>query len=285
MRNRRSLASIVAVALLTPLAARAAPARWTLASQSTFTHFAYVAAFQDEQNGVTGGMGGLMFYTRDGGKTWTQGQNQSNCRWNLDARPGSAFSVGNRGDVRFSADDGATWTAVAQFNAARSISFLDAKRGFVSDEFTLGLTGDGGRSWTKLDRPRKAGSVAAVSLAERGQALELRFVDEAGAIWLSTDGGAKWARSVSPLKHPVVSTADGPRAAMRFHGAEGVLAAVLDEEAGERAHVFRTRDGGRTWEEEVVPDLPPGAPNLSWDGKLLVMFTMLDRTVRVYRAE
>ncbi len=284
-RRRCAALAFAAFVSLAPPSARAAPARWTLATEATFSHMATIAAFRDEQNGITGGMGGVMFFTHDGGKTWTQGQNESNCRWNLDMRPGSAFSVGNRGNVRFSADDGATWTPGAQLVAAQAVSFLDARRGAAADPYSLGLTADGGQCWTKLDRPAQAADIFAVSLSERDGAEELRVLDAQGAIWLSADGGKKWTQAATPVKGSIVSSADAPRAAMRFQGAEGIVAVILDEKGGERGHVFRTRDGGRTWSEEEVAGLVPGALNLSWDGRLLVVLQTVERKVRVYRAE
>jgi photosystem II stability/assembly factor-like uncharacterized protein len=283
-----SLPGVLALALTLagPLAARAAPPRWTLLAESTVTHKASVAAFVDEKNGMTAGYAGTMYFTHDGGKSWSPAMNASACRFGLEARPGAAFTVGNAGNVRASADGGEHWTVLAQFGRsepghARFLSFVDAKRGLVASPEDLGLTADGGNTWTRVAAPPRAGMVAAVSLSEEGGALLLRVLDENGALWLSGDAGKTWAQAASPLTSPVFESMTTPWAAMRFTGAEGVLAAFVDEKSGPRGRVFRTRDGGKTWAEEQVQELKTGTPTFSYDGKLLVTFDTT--TVHVYR--
>jgi len=279
-----------ALALGAPRGAAAAVPTWKLVAEAPIAHKASVAAFVDEEDGVTAGYAGAMYVTHDGGKTWTPGVNASACRFGLEARPGAAWSVGNAGDVRTSRDGGAHWTALGRFGRsepghARFLSFLDARRGLVASPAELGLTADGGETWTKLSPPADAGVIAAVSLAEEAGRPRLRVLDEDGAVWLSQDGGKSWARAPSPLKKPVMESMSTPWAALRFGGAEGVLAVFVDD-GGPKGRVYRTRDGGKTWAEDAIEGgagLKVGAPNLSWDGKVLVTFD--GQKVRVYRVE
>ncbi len=269
-----------------PRAAAAAPA-WRLASEAPIAHKASVAAFVTEEEGFTAGYAGATYVTHDGGKTWAPAVNSSACRFGLEARPGAAWSAGNHGHVRGSKDGGAHWTALAGFGGplpghARFLSFLDAKRGVIATSATVGMTADGGETWTKLTPPPEAVSIAAVSLAEEGGALRLRVLDENGDLWLSRDAGTSWAQAPSPLRRPVVESMTTPWAALRFAGAEGVLVAFLDEGLPE-GHVYRTRDGGKTWTEDVAEGLAVGTPNLSWDAKVLVTFD--GQKAHVYRVE
>lgn len=285
MTTRLSGLLFLTFALATPRGAAAAPT-WKLAADAPITHKASVAAFVDEKNGMTAGYAGTMYFTSDGGKTWAPGTNASACRFGLEALPGAAFSAGNAGEVRASVDGGAHWTALGNFGRqepghARFLSFLDAKRGLIASPSDLGLTADGGATWTKLAAPPEAGVIAAVSISEEGGALRLRVLDENGELWLSVDGGKTWGKAASPLRKPVMESMSTPWASLRFHGPEGVLAAFVDD-GGPKGRLYRTRDGGKTWNEEDVEGLKVGTPNLSWDGKVLVTFDYV--AVHVYRA-
>ncbi len=115
----------------------------------------------------------------------------------------------------------------------------------------------------------------------------------AGALWRSDDGGRTWAAAPSPLTRRVLGADEavrqmprGPMAALRFAGAEGVLAATLDDDATLAGHVYRTRDGGATWVEEQLSAPFHGAVvTLSLDGKILSALDTGAATLRVYRAE
>ena len=290
MTQKRSGLSILfaaSLALAAPRGAAAAVPTWRLVAEAPVAHRASVAAFVDEQHGMTAGYAGATYFTRDGGQTWTPGANASACRFGLEARPGVAWSAGNQGHVRASTDGGARWAALASFGRtepghARFLSFVDARRGLIATAYDLAITTDGGETWTKLAPPQEDVPIAAVSLAEEAGALRLRVLDEDGALWRSTDGGASWAKAASPLRKPVMESLTTPWAALRFNGPEGVLAAFVDD-GGPKGGVYRTRDGGKTWTEDAIEQLAVGTPNLSWDGRVLVTFD--GRAVRVYRAE
>jgi photosystem II stability/assembly factor-like uncharacterized protein len=287
--NHAALVAALALTQATPLTARVAAPQWRLTREIPVSHKATVVAFEDDQHGITAGYAGTVFYTEDGGKTWQPGANRSMCRFGLDAIPGLAVTSGNGGDVRFSTDRGASWTSAASFgrgepNHVRYVSFVDASRGLLAGPDDLGLTTDGGRTWVKLAAPVKAGMNAGVSLADAGGPLVIRLLDDGGALWRSDDGGKTWAAAKSPLGRAVFESISVPYAAIRFTGEEGVVAAIADEGGVPKGHVYRTRDGGKTWAEELVAaGLPPSAVTLSADGKQLTSFDT--RTIRLYRAD
>jgi photosystem II stability/assembly factor-like uncharacterized protein len=268
-------------------AARAGAPQWQLATESAITHKATIAFFTDEKNGLTAGYAGAMYFTHDGGKSWQPASNSSACRFGLEAVPGAAFTSGNQGHVRVSTDGGEHWTAAASFgrtepNHARFLSFADPKRGLIATPTDLALTLDGGATWTRLELPEHAGLVAALSASDEGGALRLRILDENGALHESADAGKSWSAGKSPIHDAVFGSTGAPWAAMRFHGAEGVLAAFVEEDAGVHGRMYRTHDGGKTWVEEALPQgLAAGAPAFSFDGKLLTLCN--GKTVRVYR--
>jgi len=285
--NRTLTFAILAAALAGAAQARAAGPQWRLAAESPITHRASVALFTDDRNGITAGYAGAMYVTRDGGKSWTPAMNSSACRFGLEATPGAAFTSGNQGNVRVSTDGGERWSAAASFGRtepghARFLSFADAKRGLIASLEEVALTQDGAATWAKLALPGDVGMIAAVSATEEGGALRLRVLDDRGQVFTSADAGKSWAQARGPLAGPVMESMTTPWAAMRFRGAEGVLAAFTEEEGGPTGHVYRTRDGGKSWAEEpLAAPIIPGTPAFSFDGKLLT--TCDSRVVRVYR--
>ncbi len=281
--------------LLAPVA-RAATPGWTLVSEIEVQHRVTVAAFFDERRGITGGCetpsySGVVFTTGDGGKTWSPAQvtDASSCRFGLEAlAPAAAWSSGNGGDIRASADGGRSWTRVANFGGTmpsqpRLLSFADARRGAVATPRELGVTSDGGATWARPALPAGVGRLVAVSFTAEGGGTALRILDEDGRLWTSRDGGATWAVGKSPLSSPVYDSPSGPQAALRvLPGGEGVLAAILDQDGIPAGRVYRTRDGGATWAEEAIPGgLRPSVLTLSSDASLLTSFDT--RALRVYR--
>lgn len=287
--NRTAAAFVPVLAVLGATPVQAAAPRWHLTVESPITHRASVAVFTDEKAGITAGYAGAVYVTRDAGKTWSPATNMSACRFGLEAVPGAAFTAGNQGGVRLSTDGGERWSAVASFGRtepghARFLSFADAKRGLIATPSEVAVTLDGAASWTKLTPPDKVGMVAAVSATEEGGALRLRVLDENGTLFVSADDGKTWAEAKSPLFRPVMESMTTPWASMRFRGAQGLLAAFTDDKDGPAGHVFRTKDGGKTWSEDALAaPLELGTPTFSHDGTLLT--TCDSRKVRVYRVD
>ncbi len=280
MTTRTARLLALAAVLAAPLAARAT--QWRLVREIPIKHTATVVAFTDDRNGITAGYAGAMFFTHDGGKTWTPGVNSSACRFGVEALPGAAWTAGNYGHVRVSRDGGEHWSEAASWKKAQLLSFVDAARGLIASEDALALTADAGRSWTDLAVPQRAGPIAAVSLSEEAGVLRIRLLDQNGAMWVSDDRAASWAQAQSPLHGPVFQGV-GPHAAMRFTSSgEGVLAFVPDE-IGAAGRIYRTRDGGKTWQEEAAAGVPISLLTLAGDAKLLTSFDQ--HTVRLFRAE
>lgn len=291
-------AAALGLALLAPPVARGGDAGWTLVSEVEVQHPTTVAAFFDERRGITGGCetpsySGAVFTTSDAGKTWARGQvaDASSCRFGLEAlAPAGAWSCGNGGDVRASTDGGRTWTRLADFGGTmpsqpRLLSFADARRGAIATPRELGVTSDGGSSWARPALPAGAGRVVGISLTGEGAGTVLRLVGEEGRMWSSGNAGAAWTPAASPLQAEVYDSPSGPQVALRFlPGGEGVLAAIVDQDGVPAGHVYRTRDGGKTWAEEQLPGgLKPSVITLSSDGTILASFD--SHVLRLYRRQ
>lgn len=294
MRARHLVPLLLSLAL-TPAIGRAAGPAWKLVAELQPRHRVTVAAFLDEQRGITGGCDtdvyvGAVFTTGDGGKSWAPAQvaDASSCRFGLEALPsGAAWSCGNGGDVRASSDGGRRWTRVADFGGTmpsqpRLLSFADGRRGAVATPGALGLTANGGKTWSRPALPRGAGRIAGIAVTAEGAATAVRVLDEDGKLWITRDGGAAWTAALSPLRDPVFDSSTGPQAALRIRpDGEGSLVVNVDRDGLPAAQAWRTRDGGKTWAAEVVPGLVPSVVTLSADGDLLTSFDM--HVLRLFR--
>ena len=110
------------------------PATWEIVRQLEVEHRTTVVGFHDESFGITVGYAGAVYYTVDGGETWTKANNTSACRFGLDIVVKSvAWHIGNGGQLRVSTDGGKNWEAVTDLSDKRvssSTSFIDTKTGY-----------------------------------------------------------------------------------------------------------------------------------------------------------
>lgn len=283
----------VAAALLSlaaPLSAAADPVTWHVTREMAVGEGSQVVAMLDAA-GVASGCGAPMHRSGDGGRSWSPSYNRELCGYCVELVPGLALSCVGRERMLRSTDGGVHWSPGALFSQSpaphhvRHLSFLDARRGLVATDQELGLTDDGAMSWRRPGRPPGRDGIAAVSLSEEGGRPVLRVLDEDGALWRSDDEGRSWAAAPSPVRQRVVEAVRGPAAALRFRGAEGVLAAILDEDDPPAGRVYRTRDGGKTWaEERTEPALQAAVLTLTWDGAALLALDVNAARARVFEA-
>jgi photosystem II stability/assembly factor-like uncharacterized protein len=288
-RLRTALTLTIALAL-TPGGAAAAPLTWKLVREVAVPQGTMVVAHLDDDHALATGCPAPTNRSVDGGKTWSPGYSRDMCRYGMDIVPGLVVNSGG-GTIISSRDGGIHFERTASFGEAvphhgRSLSFLDATRGVIATDEELGLTNDGTRTWQRLLPPEEAAPVAAVSMSEESGRVVLRVLDEEGALWRSDDEGRNWVKAPTPLTRHVRRAERGPMAALRFVGAEGVLAATLDDGDAMVGHVYRTTDGGKTWVEEPVSrPFQAATLTISRDGKILSALDIAGMTVKVYRAE
>jgi photosystem II stability/assembly factor-like uncharacterized protein len=281
----------------------AGSAAWHPIAIRTFEQQAIHAGFADARSGVTVGAHGMVFSTRDGGRTWEEAVNHTGGRNALELHPeGFAWHAGNV-EVRRSFDGGRTWYLAADFTGAGAdpvlhLSFADEVRGFIATRGRLGITSDGGLSWAEVRLPAEAQEVAAVWMGiapvrpgttspqmsfTRRQTVG-RLLDATGRLWVTEDGGKSWNEVASPLAGERFHVAGrAPTVALRFSSkGEGVLAAFVEEGAGWRCRVYRWAAGGTRWQEETLPLRELGSLFLSSDANLLTWKSFDRNELRVY---
>jgi photosystem II stability/assembly factor-like uncharacterized protein len=259
------------------------PAKWEMVRQLTVEQRTNVAGFHDEDFGITVGYAGVVYYTVDGGETWTRSDNTSACRFGLDILDESlAWHVGNGGNVRVSTDGGKNWEAVSDLpylGISSSISFLDAQTGWAASTEALWATSNGGQTWTDVTLPSSDLLIAAITLRTTADGYVL---DYAGNLHVTHDGGNTWVSQALELGEDKIDIISHP--ATRFFDAEnGVIVTRL---ANKGIVALRTTDGGITWtQEDVLDDLRRGEVYLylSRDGRLLTVTMPISNAFTVLR--
>jgi photosystem II stability/assembly factor-like uncharacterized protein len=131
-------------------------------------------------------------------------------------------------------------------------------------------TTDAGRTWTPIFDDQPTGSVGAVAVAPSnpdvlyvgsGEGLQRPDLSTGDGVYKSTDGGKTWAN---------VGLRDGqqiPAILIDPRDPDRVLVAVLGHPYGPNAErgVFRTTDGGKTWQKVLYKDENTGAAALAFD--------------------
>jgi photosystem II stability/assembly factor-like uncharacterized protein len=223
---------------------------WTAQSSGIDKHL-FSVDFVDAQTGVAVGDWGAVLTTADGGRTWENHALPDDIILNdvsmVDRTRG--WIAAELGTVYTTSDGGRTWTkqATGVEKTLFGVYFADAQRGWLVGIDALILrTEDGGQSWTVLNGSTEIRELEQVGFSSAYENPSLYAVQvvgdlgvavgEAGAVFLSADGGRTWARRPSPPQggpkwFRAVSLVPGTHGAIV--GAEGQHLRVVDGRIGQ----------------------------------------------------
>jgi hypothetical protein len=253
---------------------------WTVVRTAHFGQSALSVMFGDESFGVAADLSGKIYYSEDGGTTWTGTIKAGASRAALEVSEQNrrVWYIGVGGDIELSTDRGRTWQSAGPFPWTRHveyISFADDQNGWgmTTEQPDFYATADGGRNWTALPLPEGMGAPAALHLRTPDDGY---LLDVAGNLFISADGGHAWtARSLGLPEGKTIPTLNHS-AVVRFSDAmHGVIALNLIGGGEGLVRGMRTADGGATWMEEAVP-VPMGMFHLSRDGVYLTHMDLYD---------
>lgn len=171
-------------------------------------------------------------------------QAQSSLLIDITAAGKRLVSVGERGHILYSDDNGSTWTQakVPTRQLLTAVYFVDDKHGWaVGHDAQIIATTDGGQTWVKQFE----------DLSREAPLLDIWFKDAQtgfavgayGALLATTDGGANWEDISERMNNE-----DG------YH--LNAIVAVKDSGlfvVGELGVMFRSADWGQTWETVESP--------------------------------
>ncbi len=173
--------------------------------------------------------------------------------------------------------EGLNWRELGPFRAGRSA----AVAGLPGDAKTyyFGATGggvwktvDGGRTWNNISDGYFGGSIGAVAVSAwdpnvvyvgGGEKTVRGNVSHGDGVWKSTDAGKSWTQSgLTDSRHI-------PRLRIHPRNPELVYAAVLGHLFGPSSErgVFRSNDGGKSWQRVLFVNDDVGAVDLAMDPK------------------
>jgi len=209
----------------------AAPAgAWTVAATANFGQPTLSVMFRDASSGIATDLGCGIYYSEDGGATWTYVATAGLSRVALEMEGGRTWHVGFGGWLSRSGDDGHTWDGVGSLphtGHLEYLSFADENNGWaVSTERTeIFITRDGGLTWESLPFPDGMGRPAALHLRTPQDG---SLLDTTGALFVSADCGATWTRLSLPFGDGWTIPTLNHTAAMRFTDApRGFVALFL----------------------------------------------------------
>ena len=228
--------------------------------ESPTTEFLRTIHFADSLRGWVAGDSGLIFFTSDGGKNWSQQvtntKNKIMKLFFLDDQHAWGVSWAEASNDAFigtyilkTTDGGQNW-AVNQYREANvflnCIYFLDTLKGF-----TCGYPGkflvtyDGGISWGNVQIDTLPGAFfppANIKFFNNDYGYAVGGqIDISGMVWRTTNGGTNW--------RPFVVGGE-PIYDIHFFDSLNVLGVGGDFEYG--ASVIRTHDAGNTWDYRTV---------------------------------
>lgn len=249
---------------------------WEIVAEHDVHHGVMTAGFLNEDYGITGGPGN-MNHTTDGGRTWSEDINSSDCRYGMEILDEQhAWTCGGMTHVRRSDDGGNLWQEAAGFGLShdgpcRLMSFIDLQNGWLASPNHMGVTADGADSWTIMNEPEGTEYITGIGLYAP---LHGYMMNSSGALYHTTDDGTQWSH-VASLKPEGWQFARSVYAVvtMRFHDREhGIIVMYLAKEDEEQIIAYHTADAGQTWTSEGVP-VEPGPVYIAQDGRLLTVIT------------
>jgi photosystem II stability/assembly factor-like uncharacterized protein len=195
-------------------------------------------------------------YSDDDGATWTvvavgatnaQYVNQAEGLFALDLY--NIWMVTNGGYIYHSEDSGESWTAqesgVLTAATLNAVVFADELNGYAAGNTNVIMSSlDGGVSWTLLTGPAGKGAdhVLALEVIDANKAW-LGYSD--GELWYTIDGGTTWHQRTTAL------FSGGTIDYLHFESA--LIGWMLHNTAGPVGTVYRSIDGGFTWEATTMP--------------------------------
>lgn len=209
-------------------------------------------AFVDGTHGWAVGHGGVVIHSADGGASWAV---------QLDGRKAAELSLGaarrmHGESAQHFVADGERLVQDGPDKPLLDVHFLDERHGFVIGAYGLALeTQDGGATWTPLlERLPNPGGMHLYGMQSIGG--RLWVVGEQGAIFVSDNRGRDFRRI------------DSPYAGSYFGVVGGAAGEIIV--FGMRGNVYRSVDGGGTWEKSGFDGGNALTAGLLADGSVLL---------------
>lgn len=261
---------------------------WKLISDSKVETAVYYAGFLNESLGVTVGYSGATSYTEDGGENWSKSANVSACRYGLDLYSEDyIIDSGNSGVNLVSKDKGKTWSELGKFPLKGSynkfLSILDTNNIYIGAKRNLGVSKDGGATWTVLDLPEGCNTGRNMITGMFFLTPEIGYLlSSDNTLYKTIDSCKSWTSQVIDLGGEKIASTNMPSVAINFQDEDhGMLVIAL---ASYTLRCLKTENAGSSWESVEMPIVTCFNPYLSRDGKYLTLSSS-SKQVCLYKLE
>ncbi|MEN8251430.1 MAG: glycosyl hydrolase, partial [Bacteroidota bacterium] len=171
--------------------------------------------------------------------------------------------------------EGMTWRSIGPFRGGRSAAVAGVPG--KPTLFYMGATGggvwrtkDGGSTWENISDGFFGGSIGAIAVSEYdnnviyvggGEVTIRGNVSSGYGMWKSVDAGQTWESMGLPNSRHI------PRVRIHPKNPDLVYAAVLGDlfKSSSERGVYRSKDGGKTWEKILFANADAGAVDLTFD--------------------
>jgi hypothetical protein len=252
---------------------------WTTLAGVNFGEPTLSVMFRDEFFGIATNLNGGIYFTDDGGNSWTFAARSGLSRVALEMTGDNIWHVGFGGEVTRSSDNGRTWQVLSSLPHSGHIeymSFADDVHGWaVTTELRdILVTNDGARTWGRLPLPDAMGRPAALHMLTPS---DVYLLDTDGNLFATHDDGQTWDMlSINLPENSTIPTLNHS-AAMRFTDVDhGFIALNILVDGSGRVFGLRTTDSGITWVQESIP-VPMGMFHLTRDGIYLTHVDLIDQ--------
>lgn len=252
---------------------------WEVFTDQALEGQIYNSAFYSDTFGVAVGFSGLVEYTKDGGVTWEDACNASYCRFGLDiVNENVVYTCGNAGHITKSVDGGLSFERVESFggsepNQCKMMSFCDEDNGIAASAKAVGLTTDGGATWTNITIPTEVSGICMESPDT------FYLISNDFNVYKTTDSGATWTSSPLALPENDDYFKETQNFAMHVDG-ENAYTIYCIQKSTKQLKSYSTTDNWSTCTENPMPDIAMFATlYINKTGDVLTMNNAIKTTV------
>lgn len=254
---------------------------WSVVHEQTYEFPVNFSAYHTSDFGLTVGYGGEIHSSTDGGANWPESTNDSACLFSLDfVDENIMYACGNQGKVTKSTDGGKSFSVVGVFTEASpcqgvDISFMDENNGIIAAQERMGITSDGGVTWTEVQQSNLIGGILMASPQE------FYYIGSDYCLYKTMDSGSTWEKT--PLNLPLEK--DYNISAQNFaiyKDGENAYTLYCTQKSTKLLKSYSTTDNCVTWSENAMPEVEgPALLYLNKEGNVLSYYGTSESLIKV----
>lgn len=201
--------------------------------------------FLTENKGWLAGQLGVIYYTENGGDTWTVQRDTSSSQKQINdiffLNDNNGWACGADGEIIYTIDGGANWIASSNTSTMEdlnAITFIDANNGYACGQNGVIIkTTNGGSTWIAQVTNTFA-NLGGISFWDVNRGFAIINSNVNGVLWTNS-GGFVWSVATLPIPAGAASS--------RMYGCDAVQGSAQGWIAGYHGLVFKTTNYAQTW--------------------------------------